>query len=201
VISAKSEAPTVPREEIMNEQAHRGGSIRSKFVEEFKVMLALAAYLYICFGAVILFKSAVLREAGIHYEIWGIAAIKALILAKFLLVGRMLHVGARFRDKPLIWPTLYLALMFLIALLILTTLEELIVGFIHGRAIADSLNHVVGPIFFEGLAVCLIMFLILVPYSAFACLSDVVGERETIRLFFVNRDVDGVARNRLTGRP
>jgi hypothetical protein len=55
-------------------------------------------------------------------------AVKALILAKFLLLGRMLHVGTRFRDKPLIWPTLYHALMFLIVLLILTTLEELIVG-------------------------------------------------------------------------
>jgi len=186
----------------MSDQAHRGGSSAgSKFVEEFKVMLALAAYLYICFGAVILFKSAVLREEGIHYEIWGLALIKALLLAKFLLLGRMLHVGARYRDKPLIWPTLYHALMFLIVLLILTTLEELIVGFIHGRAIADSLNHVVGPIFFEGLAVCLILFLILVPYSAFTCLSDVVGEHETIRLFFVNRDVDGVVRNHLRMPP
>jgi hypothetical protein len=44
------------------------------------------------------------------------------------------------------------------------------------------------------------MFLILVPYSAFTCLSDVVGERETVRLFFVSRDVDGAVRNRLTGR-
>jgi hypothetical protein len=179
----------------MSEQAHHRGS---KAIEEFKAMLALAAYLYICFLAVQLFKSAVLREAGIHYEIWGIAAIKALILAKFMLVGRMLHVGTRFRDKPLIWPTLYHALTFLIVLLILTTLEELIVGFIHGRAVADSLTHVVGPTFFEGLAVCFILFLILVPYSAFSCLSDVVGERETIRLFFVSRDVDPVVRDRLT---
>ena len=185
----------------MSEQTHSGGSIGSKFVEEFKAMAALAAYLYVCFGAIILFKSAVLREAGIHYEIWGLALIKALILAKFMLIGRMLGVGTRYRDKPLIWPTLYHSLMFLIVLLVLTTLEELIVGSIHGRAVADSLNHVVGPIFFEGLAVCLIMFLILVPYSAFTCLSDVVGERETARLFFVSRDVDGVVRNRLTGRP
>jgi hypothetical protein len=181
----------------MGERTLGRGPGHAKFVEEFKVMLALAAYLYICFGAVILFKSAVLREAGIHYAIWGIAAIKALLLAKFLLLGRMLHVGTRYRDKPLIWPTLYHALMFLIVLLILTTVEELIVGFIHGRAAADSLNHVVGPIFFEGLAVCLIMFLILVPYSAFTCLSDVVGEHETIRLFFVSRDADGVVRSRL----
>jgi hypothetical protein len=179
----------------------KAAAIRSKLVEEFKAMLALAAYLYICFSAVILFKSAVLREAGIHNEIWGIAAIKALILAKFMLLGRMLHVGTRFRDKPLIWPTLYHALMFLFVLLILSALEELIVGSFHARSIVDSLNHVVGPIFFEGLALCLILFLVLVPYSAFTCLSDVVGERETIRLFFVNRDVDGVVRNRLAGRP
>ena len=184
----------------MSEQTHSEGSIGSKFVEEFKAMAALAAYLYVCFGAITLFKSAVLREAGIHYEIWGLAAIKALLLAKFMLLGRMLHIGKRFRDKPLIWPTLYHAFMFLIVLLILTTLEELIVGFVHGRAAVDSLNHVVGPIFFEGLAVCLIMFLILVPYSAFTCLSDVVGDRETIRLFFVSRDVDEVVRDRLTGR-
>jgi hypothetical protein len=170
----------------------------SKAVEEFKAMLALAAYLYICFLAVALFKAAVLRDAGIHFEIWGLAAIKALILAKFMLLGRMLHIGERFRNKPLIWPTLYHALAFLVMLLILTTIEELIVGFIHARPAVDSLNHVVGPIFFEGLAVCLIMFLILVPYSAFTCLSDVVGERETIRLFFVGRDVDPVVRNRLT---
>ena len=184
----------------MSEQAHPGVSVSSKFVEEFKVKLALAAYLYVCFLAVILFKSAVLREAGVHSALWGVAAIKALILAKFLLLGRMLHVGTRFRDKPLIWPTLYHALMFLIVLLILTTLEELIVGFIHGRPIAESLTHVVGSTVFEGLAVCLVLFLILVPYSAFSCLSDVVGERETIRLFFVSRDVDGAVRNSLTGR-
>ena len=182
----------------MDKQGHRGERMGSKFVEEFKAMAALAAYLYICFGAVILFKSAVLRAAGIQYEIWGIAAVKALILAKFMLVGRMLHVGTRFRDRPLIWPTLYHALTFLIVLLILTTLEELVVGFIHSRAVTDSLTHVVGPTFLEGLAVCFIMFLILVPYSAFTCLSDVVGERETIRLFFVHRDVDPVVRDRLT---
>jgi hypothetical protein len=39
-----------------------------------------------------------------------------------------------------------------------------------------------------------------VPYSAFTCLSDVVGERETIRLFFVSRDADVTVRNHLTGR-
>lgn len=61
---------------------------------------------------------------GITHTNCGIAGIKAVILAKFMLVRRMLHIGERFRDNPLIWPTLHYALMTLIALLILTTAEE-----------------------------------------------------------------------------
>ena len=43
---------------------HALGKAAEKAVEEFKALLALAAYLYICLGAVVLFKSAVLRDAG-----------------------------------------------------------------------------------------------------------------------------------------
>jgi hypothetical protein len=64
-------------------------------------------------------------------------------------------------------------------------MEEVAVGAIHHRALADSLTHVVGATVFEGVSVCLVLFLILVPYSAFVCLSDTLGERETFRLFFV----------------
>ena len=142
---------------------HALSKARDKTVEEFKAMAALAAYLWVCLGAVLLFKSAVLREAGINYTMWGVGLVKALILAKFMLVGRMMHIGKRYQDKPLIWPTLYHSFMFLLVLLVLTTIEELVVGLFHGRALADSLTHIVGPTFFQGLAVCFIMFLILVP--------------------------------------
>jgi len=185
----------------MSEQTLSKAPLSKKAFEEFKALAALSAYLYICLGAVILFKSAVLRGAGISAPIWGIALVKAVLLAKFMLVGRMLHLGRRYRDKPLIWPTLYHALMFLALLLILTTLEELVVGLIHSRAVTDSLAHVVGPTFLEGIAVCFIMFLILIPYSAFTCLGDVLGEREVFRLFFVDRSVDAAVHDRLVGAP
>ena len=49
-----------------------------------------------------------------------------------------------------------------------------------------SLAHVVGPTFFQGLAVSFMMFSrIPMPYSAFMCLSEVLGEGELFRLFFV----------------
>jgi hypothetical protein len=123
---------------------------------------------------------------GVDFAVWGIAGVKALLLAKFMLLGRALQLGRRFRDRPLVWPTLYHALMFLILLLVLTTMEEIVVGSIRHRPLADSLARAVGHTVFEGIAVCLILFLILVPYSAFVCLADVLGERDTFRLFFVD---------------
>jgi len=173
----------------MNSQSITKAPLKQKLTTELKEVAALSLYLYICLGAVLVFKSATLREVGIDYTIWGIAAIKALVLAKFMLIGRMLDIGTRYRDRPLIWPTLYLSLMFLILLLVLTTLEELIVGWIHHRSLVESLTHVVGPTFYEGLAASFIMFLILVPYSAFVCLGDALGEHEIFRLFFIDRSV------------
>ena len=161
-------------------------SFRQKAVHEFKEMAALTLYLYICLSAVILLKASILRDAGVSFDAWGIAAIKALVLAKFMLIGRAFNLGRRFRNRPLIWPTLYHALMFLILLVLLTTLEEIAVGAIHHRALSDSLAHVVGPTVFEGVSVCLVLFLILVPYSAFICLADTLGDREAFRLFFVD---------------
>ena len=76
-------------------------------------MLALAAYLYVGLGALLFERTALLHEEGIDYTAWGGAAVKALVLAKFMLLGHALHLGERYRHKPLIWPTLHMALMFL----------------------------------------------------------------------------------------
>jgi hypothetical protein len=181
----------------MSERGQNKRALREKAVDEFKEFIGLSAYLYICLGALLLFKSAILEGAGIEFAVWGIAAVKAMVLAKFMLVGRMLGIGVRFRDKPLIWPTIYHALMSLFVLLILTTAEELILGLIHGRTLADSLSHVVGPTAFQGLAVCLVMFLVLTPYAAFVSLGDAVGEVALFRLFFVTRSAGAALRDRL----
>lgn len=183
----------------MNSPTLAKAPVKQRAVTELKELAALSIYLYICLGAVLLFKSATLREVGIDYTIWGIAAIKAVILAKFMLLGSMLNLGKKYAEKPLIWPTLHKSLMFLILLLVLTTLEELIMGWIHRRSLMDSLTHVVGPTFYQGLAVSFIMFLILVPYSAFTSLGEALGEHEVFRLFFVDRSVTVSYPNRQVG--
>ena len=182
-----------PRSQVAE---HTSGKAVQKAISEFKELAALSLYLYICIGAVVLFKSATLQQAGIGYAVWGIAAVKALLLAKFILVGRALRLGKRFGDQPLIWPTLYHAFTFLILLLILTTFEELFVGLLHHRPAVESLSHVVGSTFLQVFSVCLIMFLILIPYSAFVSLGGVLGEHEVVRLFFVSRAPDAAVSER-----
>src|SRR3954467_697764 len=119
-------------------------SVKKRVTKEFKEFFVLAAYLYICLGALLLFKSAILQDAGISFTIWGIAAIKALLLAKFMLLGHALHIGERYKHKALIWPTLHQSFAFLILLLVLTGVEEILVGLIHHRPLAESLTHIVG---------------------------------------------------------
>jgi hypothetical protein len=160
-----------------------------KAAEEFKAMLVLAAYLYIGLGALLLERTALLHAQGIDYAAWGGAAVKALVLAKFMLVGHALRLGERYRHKPLIWPTLHMGLMFLILLLVLTTLEEVAVGLIKHRPFSESLAHIAGPTIFVAAGNLLLMFLILLPYCAFRSLGAVVGEGKLARLFFVSRDV------------
>jgi hypothetical protein len=176
----------MPKGHTMSGPVKSTASFRQRAFGEFKEMAALSLYLYICFAAVVLLKAAILQDVGVHFAVWGIAAVKALLLAKFMLIGRALQIGRKFRDRPLIWPVLYHALIFLILLLVLSTIEEIVVGSIQHRPLADSLAHIVGPTVFEGLSICLVLFLILIPYSAYDCLEDVLGERETFRLFFVD---------------
>ena len=60
-------------------------TLAHKAAEEFKAMLALAAYLYVGLGALLLERTALLHSEGIGYTAWGGAAVKALVLAKFML--------------------------------------------------------------------------------------------------------------------
>src|SRR5215213_3818132 len=104
----------------------------------------LAAYLYITLGAVILMKTAVLHTVGIEFALWGIAVVKAAVLAKFMLLGHAFKIGERNTTSPLIWPTMHMAFAFLVLLIIMTIIEEAVVGLFHNQSIAASLGDLFG---------------------------------------------------------
>jgi hypothetical protein len=165
-------------------------SFRDKISEELIEFAALTTYLYICFAAVIYFKAAVLQAQGIAYDHLGLAIIKAALCAKFMLVGRAARIGERFRNLPLIVPTLHKSFVFLLLLAVLTLIEEIVVGAIHGQTIIHSISGIAGGTLHQFVATIFIIFLILTPYFAFRSLGQIVGDKILVRLFLERRHSD-----------
>ena len=162
--------------------------LHQRAMHELKEFVIITVYLYISLGAVILMKTAVLRTQGIEFTPWGIAIVKAAVLAKFMLLGNAMKIGGRNTTRPLIWPTLQKAFAFLVLLIIMTIIEEAIVGLFHRRSISASLSELVGPRLEETIAGYVIMLLVLLPYFAFRVLSEALGEGRLERMFFVERE-------------
>jgi hypothetical protein len=168
-------------------ETHTQATLQQRATHEIKEFLILTVYLYITLGAVIVMKTAVLRTAGIEFAPWGIAIVKAALLAKFMMIGHAMKIGERYTG-PLIWPTLHKTFAFLLLLVVLTIIEEVVVGLFHHRPIAALLGDLVGSRLEETLAGYLIMLLVLIPYFAFRVLGEALGEGRLVRMFFVERE-------------
>jgi hypothetical protein len=129
-------------------------------------------------------KASILRAHGIEFAPFGFAAVKALVCAKFVSVGRVFQVGERFKSLPLIWPILYKSLSFLALLLVLNAVEEVVAGLVHHRPVVDSLAEVGGGTLDQLIATSVVGLLIL---FAFRALGEVVGEGNLVRIFLEQR--------------
>ena len=163
-------------------------TLRQRAMHELTEFAILTAYLYITLGAVLLMKASVLHDHGIGSAAWGIAIVKAAVLAKFMLIGHAMKIGERDSSRPLIWPTLHKALAFLVLLVVLTILEEVVVGLVHHQTAAASLNELFGAKRDETLAGIVILFLVLIPYFVIRALSEALGGSRLARMFFIERE-------------
>ncbi|HUC50920.1 MAG TPA: hypothetical protein VMA30_16190 [Xanthobacteraceae bacterium] len=164
---------------------------KERVAAELREFAVVAAYLWICFTALAYLKFAILEAHGIAFAPFGFAAIKALICAKFVSIGHAFHLGERFKAQPLVYPVLHKSLVFLLLLIVLNVLEEIAVGYLHGRALADSLSEIGGGTRDQLIATAIVMLLILIPFFVVRALGEVVGERTLARLFFEPRRVRG----------
>jgi hypothetical protein len=165
-------------------------SIGARVTNELREFAVIAVYLYVCFTALAYLKAAILQAHGIPFAPFGFAAVKALICAKFVVVGRAFHIGERLTSKPLIWPTLHKSFAFLALLIVLNVLEEVVVGLIHHRTVTGSLTEIGGGTLDKLIATSIIVLLILIPFFAFRALGEVVGERNLVRVLFAPRPAE-----------
>jgi hypothetical protein len=163
-------------------------AIRERAETEAKEFFFIALYLFVVFLALAFLKSAILEAQGVSWPYLGFAFIKALLIAKFILLGRALHIGDGLHNRPLVWQTLYKAIAFTIFVAILTVIEEAIMGMmIHGRTFWQSIAELGGGTLNQLIATEFIVFLIFLPLFAFGALAEVMGEKALVRAFFVER--------------
>ena len=178
----------MPQETTVATESSAKATLRQRAAHELKELAIISAYLYVTLGAVIVMKTALLHTEGIAFAPWGIAIIKAVVLGKFVLLGHLAHVGGRDISGPLIWPTLRRAFAFLVLLIVLTIIEEVVVGLLRHQSIAASLGELFGARLEETLAGYLIVLLVLIPFFAFRVLSEALGEGRLERMFFGTRE-------------
>jgi hypothetical protein len=157
---------------------------------ELREFAILTAYLYVCLAAVIFLKAGVLHTYGIASVFWGVAIVKALVLAKFLMIGDMVNLADTDHAEVLIWPTIRKAAAFTALLVVLTVLEEVIVGLFHHHTVDQTLEDLFGRRLEETLAGILILVLCLVPFFAFRSLDEYLGKGQLSRMFFGERRLD-----------
>jgi hypothetical protein len=171
----------------MNSDTPRPASVAHKAMCELREYAVISVYLYISLGALILFKAAILSGQGVNYAPFGLAAVKALVLGKFVLLGRAAALGDRYRQRRAIYVIAHKALMFMLLLLVLSVIEEVVVGYFHGRTIAESLSTFLGGSSLQIFAASVIVLLILVPYFAYGELVKALGEDRVREILLARR--------------
>jgi hypothetical protein len=164
-------------------------TLKQKAYHELNKYLVVVLYLWVVFGLFLLYKSVILNEEHISNVARGIALINALVLGKFILIAKALHLGETADDAPLIYPTVLKSGLFSLVLAGCKILEDAAVGFFHGKSFSQSIADLGGGTLKGILTLTVLMFVMFIPFFGFGELQRVLGEGKLAQLFFRPRDV------------
>jgi len=161
-------------------------SLWARLLVELKAFWFIFLYLAVFFGVFATFQRLLLAEYGIAFEDYGFALVKALVLAKIILIAEKLGLGGRFRGKPLSVPTLYDTFVFTVCVAAVHFAEIAIKHLVHAGAggLGHALARELDLVFVSHM---LVVFFCFIPFFAVRELTRVLGEGTLSRLFFMKR--------------
>jgi len=157
---------------------------KHKLVHELIEYWINVSYLTIFFSVFTSYRRIILVHYGISYANWGISLIKALVLAKVIMIGSLMHFGRNLEDRSLILPTFVKTFAFTLWVAFFAVVESAIHGFLHGKGMSGALDHLLIGGAYEFFARCLIVFCAFIPFFAFRELARVLCEGKLWELFF-----------------
>jgi len=167
--------------------AKRAWSLKERAIRELKSFAAIFLYLWIVLGIFFLHEMIVLEEHHIAVAHYGIALMNALVLGKVMLVAENMRFAGQLADEPLFLAVLYRSIAFTILFIGFYMLEEIAVGVIKGKTLAQSFPDIGGGSVQGIFVVGIIMFVALTPFFAYRELGRVIGESTLHDLMFKRR--------------
>jgi len=165
-------------------------SAAQRLREELAKYAVVTGYLFTSFSLLLLYEATV--AGGEHGSLpFSLALVKALVLGKFLLIGEALHAGAAAAGRPLLQRVAWKSLALLCVLLVLSALEELIVGRLHHKPAAQVLGEALKRGWLENLAPVLTMLLILIPLVSLSEIYRQLGPQQFKQLWLGEAEGDG----------
>ena len=165
-------------------------TLKEKAYQQLKEFLLIALYLWLVFGLLIVYKSVVLAEYHIDFAYHGLALINALALAKVMLVAKDLHLGEKFDEAPLIYPTLLKSALFTVVLACFKLLEEAVVGLYRQESFHQRIANLGGGTGRGILTLTVLLFVVLIPFVGFGELQRVLGAGKLAQVFFHPRPLE-----------
>ena len=160
---------------------------RQKVARELKEMLVLFLYLAIFFGTFMTYRRLIMHELGVSYFHYGFALLKALVLAKVILLGQLTRLSRRLDERPLIVPTIYKVIVFALFAMAFDILEHAIGSVLHGKPMMDAIAEILSVGRYELLARVLVVLVAFLPLFAFREIGRILGEGRLYELFFKKR--------------
>jgi hypothetical protein len=162
-------------------------TLKQKAYQGLKEYVAISLYLWLVFSLFVVYRAILQSDERFSLVAHGMALINALALGKILLIAKELHFAENFKDKPLIYPTLFKSVAFAVILGFFKVLEEAGIGWYHGESFSQSISDLGGGTLNGILAMMAILAVLLIPFFAFTELGEVLSRSKLVNLFFSSR--------------
>jgi len=172
-----------------------GKSLKERAYRMLKEFFAITVYLWVVFGLLILYKSAILAKYDVDLVQHGLALINALALAKVMLVAKDLHLGQRYERHSLVYVVLVKSALFTAVLALFKLLEDYVVGLFHHKTFQESIGDLAGGTGKGMATLTALLFVILIPLVAYIELKRVLGEDKVAELMYSPHTVNEVQPN------
>ena len=160
---------------------------KKSLLKGFDEYLINFVYMAIFFSAIIFYRRLVLAEYGIELDDYFLGVIKALVIAKVVMIGAFLSISHKFENKPLIIPIMFKAILFTLWVGLFDAIEALITALKNAATKSDFYTHFMDHLSPAWLGSLLLIFLSFIPFFTLKELAREFGNQKINELFFNSR--------------